>query len=71
MPKKKTVINLECKRCKREFDFEAGKITFSEKDHSPIFENQIVCYRCGPLTQNDVFLTFLGQTQLTDIYLHG
>lgn len=68
---KKTIINLECKRCKREFDFNAGNIRFSEKDRSPIFENQIICTHCGPLTQEDVFLTFLGQSQLTDIYLHG
>jgi hypothetical protein len=32
----------------------------------PTFERDIVCPRCGVLTMDDVLLTELGQSQMTE-----
>ncbi len=64
-------INFKCKECKRVFDFEVGKISFELVEGRPQFENQIKCPHCGPLTLDEVELTEVGQTELTEIYLQG
>lgn len=62
-------INFKCKKCKRVFDFDVGKISFELVDERPQFENQIKCSHCGALTLDEVELTEIGQTELTEIYL--
>lgn len=62
-------INFKCKKCKRMFDFDVGKISFELVDDRPQFENQIKCPNCGTLTLDEVELTEIGQTELTEIYL--
>jgi len=42
-------INFQCKKCKRIFDFDVGRISFELVDDRPQFENQIKCPNCGPL----------------------
>jgi hypothetical protein len=32
----------------------------------PVFEKDIVCLRCGKLSKDDVLLTELGQSQMTE-----
>jgi transcription elongation factor Elf1 len=59
-------INFECKKCRREFDCEVGKISLSDDRMRPVFEKDIICPRCGELSKNDVFLTELGQSQMTE-----
>lgn len=54
-------INFKCKKCKRVFDFDVGKISFELVDERPQFENQIKCSHCGALT--------LDEVELTEIYL--
>jgi DNA-directed RNA polymerase subunit RPC12/RpoP len=62
-------INFKCKKCKRVFDFDVGKISFELVDERPQFENQIKCPNCGSLTLDEVELTEVGQTELTEIYV--
>ncbi len=59
-------INYECKKCHKEFDCEMGQIGINEVTMRPDFERPIVCPRCGERTMEDVLLTELGQSQLTE-----
>lgn len=59
-------INFECKKCCREFDCEVGEISLSADGMRPVFEKNIICPRCGELSTDDVFLTELGQSQMTE-----
>lgn len=64
-------LHFACKKCWKHFDGDVGRITFPEdiyKGKRPDFEKEIRCPRCGVLTLDEVELTELGQTQLTDIY---
>ena len=60
------VINFQCKKCKCTFDSEVGKIAINEMTFRPDFENPILCPKCGPRSIDDVYLTELGQSQMTD-----
>jgi len=51
------------------FDFDVGKISFELVDDRPQFENQIKCPNCGVLTLDEVELTEISQTELTELYL--
>ncbi|MCH7728555.1 MAG: hypothetical protein IH991_19045 [Planctomycetes bacterium] len=62
-----SVINFKCKKCRREFDGDVGKVTFPPEAMRPVFEKEITCPRCGTLTMNDVELTEFGQTQMTQL----
>lgn len=59
-------INFECKKCRREFDCDVGKIGIDDSGMRPAFEKDIVCPKCGKLTMDDVLLTELGQSQMTE-----
>lgn len=58
-------INFKCKKCKTEFDFEVGKITFGYKLS---FEKEIICPICGKRDINSLELTEYGQTQVSELY---
>lgn len=60
------IINFDCKKCRQEFDCDVGKIAIDEKSMRPIFEKDIVCPRCGKRTIDEVLLTELGQSQMTE-----
>ena len=60
------VINFECKRCRRIFDCYIGSLTLAEDSDRPRFEKRPLCPTCGELTIDEVWLTELGQTQLTE-----
>ncbi len=59
------IINFECKKCQKEFDCDVGNIGIDDIAMRPTFSKDIVCPRCGKLTMDDVFLTELGQSQMT------
>ena len=59
-------INFECKKCKKIFDCDVGQVSIDEKAMRPIFEKKLVCSKCGELTIDDVYLTEIGQSQLTE-----
>ena len=59
-------INFKCKKCCQEFDCEVGEITISDDGMRPVFEKIIICPRCGTLSMDDVLLTELGQSQMTE-----
>ncbi len=59
-------INFECKECKREFDCDVGQIGINDQTMRPDFEKPIICPRCGERTMDEVLLTELGQSQMTD-----
>jgi rubredoxin len=59
-------INFECKECRVIFDSEVGKIRMDEQTFRPVFEKSIVCPKCGVRTIDEVFLTELGQSQMTN-----
>lgn len=63
------VINFKCKKCGEIFNFDVGKISFELVDERPQFENEIKCENCGLLTLDEVELTELGQSQLTELQL--
>ena len=62
------VLNFSCKKCKKIFDCDVGKITFSAK---PKFEKEIICPKCGVISIDNVLLTEIGQTQLTEAHLEA
>ena len=59
-------INFECKKCRKIFDCDVGKVGIDERIMRPTFSKDIVCPRCGQLTMDDVFLTEFGQSQMTE-----
>jgi rubredoxin len=59
-------INFKCKKCKKEFDCEMGKIGINTSTMRPEFEKDIICPRCGKLRIKDVLLTEIGQSQMTE-----
>ncbi|MFT5129491.1 MAG: hypothetical protein ACI8W8_003113 [Rhodothermales bacterium] len=60
------VINFECKKCRKEFDCDVGRIGIDEKAMRPTFGKDIVCPACGKLTMDEVLLTEPGQGQMTE-----
>jgi len=58
-------ISFECKKCRKEFVCEMGKIGTNEQTMRPDFEKPIICPRCGNRTMDEVLLTELGQSQMT------
>jgi len=60
------IINFDCKKCDQTFDCEMGQIGIDEASMRPTFEKDIVCPKCGVLTIDDVLLTELGQSQMTE-----
>ncbi len=63
------VINFECRECGGIFDCDVGTVTMPEDSHRLSFEKQILCPKCGQRSKEDVFLTELGQSQLTQATL--
>lgn len=59
-------INFECRKCRREFDCEVSQMSISDETMRPVFEEKIVCPSCGELSMDDVFLTELSQSQMTE-----
>jgi len=62
-------INFECKKCSCIFDSDVGIIRMNEQTFRPIFENPIMCPKCGVRTIDEVFLTEMGQSQMTEATL--
>ena len=60
------VINFLCKGCNKTFDCDMGKIGINKQTWRPIFENPIICPICGERTMDEVLLTELGQSQMTE-----
>jgi len=58
-------INFECQSCGRDFNSDVGQIHFDPAAERPRFEKAIICPQCGPRTMDDVYLTEVGQSQLT------
>ena len=59
-------INFECRKCRKVFDCDVGKIGINKKTMRPDFEKAVVCPQCGKRTIDEVFLTELGQGQMTE-----
>jgi DNA-directed RNA polymerase subunit RPC12/RpoP len=64
-----SVLNFECKTCHQHFDADVGAVMFNENEERPTFESEISCKKCGKRTLDDIYLTEIGQTQLTQIFL--
>jgi hypothetical protein len=60
------IINFECKRCHRIFDSDVDSVTLHDDSDRPHFEKRPLCPACGELMIDDVWLTELGQSQLTE-----
>jgi len=63
------VINFECRECGGLFDCDVGMVTLPENSFRPHFEKEIICPKCGQLSMDEVLLTELGQSQLTEATL--
>lgn len=61
-------ISFRCKRCGCEFDSVTGKITFGIRLS---FEKDIICPACGKIGMDDLELTEMGQTQISEVYFFG
>lgn len=63
-------IEFKCKRCKRIFSYDVGRIAFPSMapGSRPQFEKNILCNGCGVLTMDEVELTEWGQTQLSELH---
>ena len=64
-----TELHFKCKKCRRYFDSDVGKITFPIESERPHFEKNIICPECGRLSMDEVELTELGQTQLSAVFI--
>jgi hypothetical protein len=62
------IISFDCQDCHAEFTSEVGPVTFTP---DPVFSIPPSCPECGPRTNDQVWLTDEGQSQLTDVYLNG
>ncbi len=62
-------INFECMKCGIPFNCDVGTITFPENSDRPNFEKEIICPNCNQLSMDEVFLTEVGQSQLTEASL--
>lgn len=60
-------INFKCTTCKDVFDFNVGKISINAMNYRPDFENKIICPNCGVRTIDQVTLTEMGQSQMTEV----
>ncbi len=58
-------INFECNKCSSIFNTDVGEIKMNEKTFRPEFEKPISCPKCGIRTIDEIQLTELGQSQLT------
>ena len=59
-------ISFECKTCRKEFACETGQIGINMQTMRPDFEKPIICPRCGKRTMDEVLLTELGQSRMTE-----
>ena len=62
------IISFECRDCHAEFASEVGPVTFTP---NPVFAIAPSCLRCGPRSNDQVWLTEQGQGQLTDAWLNA
>ena len=60
------IIEFECRKCRQEFECEVGQVAVDEESLRPVFQKPIVCPRCGNRSIDEVYLTELGQSQLTE-----
>lgn len=62
-------VNFKCRKCGGIFDCDIGTVAVPEDSERPVFEKSIVCPKCGLRSMDGVFLTELGQSQLTEATL--
>ena len=60
------IIEIECRKCRQEFACEVGQVTVDEAPLRPVFQKPIACPRCGNRSIDEVYVTELGQSQLTE-----
>jgi hypothetical protein len=59
-------MKVKYQKCGTLFDCDVGTVTLPETSGKPNFEKEIICPKCGKLSMDEVFLTELGQSQLTE-----
>ena len=59
-------INFECKKCRCIFDCDIGDVSLPENSDRPSLEKKIICPTCGERSMDEILLTELGQSQLTE-----
>ena len=52
-----TELNFRCRKCKKYFGCDVGKITFLIERERPHFEKSIVCPKYGILSVDEVYST--------------
>ena len=60
------IINFECRDCNNIFDYNVGNISQRSDEMYPNFENAVNCSSCGIRTVEQLYLTELGQSQMTE-----
>lgn len=61
------VINFKCQKCGTLFVCDIVTVTIAENSDKPDFEKEIICPKCGSLSMDEVLLTEIGQSQLTEV----
>ena len=64
------IINFKCIQCNKVFNCDIGNVSLSNNSFRPQFENDITCPFCGKRSVDEVLLTELGQSQLTEATLN-
>jgi hypothetical protein len=62
------IVSFECRDCHSTFACEVGQVSFSP---APAFSIPPSCPDCGPRTNDQVWLTEQGQSQLTEAFLNS
>jgi len=61
-------VNLNCGKCKTNYDFEVGEPTTDETMRL-VFEHKPLCPKCG--AEDKELLSEIGQSQMTEWHLKG
>ena len=71
--RKTMLLSLECRACHRVFDANVGHVEFADKGRGlkPVFEKPPHCPKCGERSNEQVYLTEVGQGQLTEAWFQG
>ncbi len=64
------LLNLECRACHRVFDADVGQVRFVDQSRGPepVFAKAPCCPKCGERSNEQVYLTEVGQGQLTEVW---
>ena len=61
-----TMVEFECRDCGKIFSCDVGQVSVDQVALRPRYEKAVRCPHGGPRTIDQLFLTELGQSQMTE-----